>query len=335
MLRRLVCGYLLFSWLSLCSNCPRLQAEENLRAPLEVTPVSDEKVSEKSLKRINVALKTAGGTQLWTDHVHRHGYRIQRNAITGHWRLLDSDDVRRTWGTREQCEIELQERLLDEETTGKASKYVILLHGLMRSHRSMKPLEKVLQTRDCGQVIRFSYASTRSSISDHAAALHEVLSGLPNDAEIAFVGHSMGNIVVRHLIGDLQQQGDPSQILERCQCMVMLGPPNNGAAIARRLASTGLFGMVAGQGGLELGPKWDELAKNLAVPPFPFAIIAGDLSEKRVTNPLINGSSDFVVTIDETRLAGHTSFTTVPVLHSLLMNDAATQQMIVEFLRRH
>lgn len=298
--------------------------------------MSESEPARKKAKLLNVAMKTRGGTQLWTDYLHRDGFRIQRNAMTGHWRLLDEGDVRLAWGTRQHCETLLGDVMPNGNSPeSDADRYVILLHGLMRSHHSMKPLETALDSENCGKVIRFSYASTRSSIGDHAAALQQVVAGLPEDAQISFVGHSMGNIVVRHLIGDLQQDGDPAGILERCQCMVMLGPPNQGAAIARRLAPTGLFGIVTGKGGLELGPKWNELVTNLAVPPFPFAIIAGDLSQKPVKNPLVDGSSDFVVSIEETHLDGHVSFATVPVLHSFLMNDKTTQQMVVDFLRSH
>ena len=337
MFRQLVLGCLLATALSLGLGGSRLMAQESeSKGRPENSPVSESESTKKKAKLINVAMKTRGGTQLWTDYQHRDGFRIQRDAVTGHWRLLDPKDVRRAWGTRENCETELLELLPPVVADADhPERYVVLLHGLMRSHHSMKSLGNTLDSQDCGKVIRFSYASTRSSISDHAAALQEVLGGLPQDAEIAFVGHSMGNIVVRHLIGDLQAQGDPDGVLDRCRCMVMLGPPNQGAAIARRLAPTGLFGMVTGQGGLELGPKWNELVANLAVPPFPFAIIAGDLSQKPVKNPLVDGSSDFVVAIEETHLDGHVSFTTVPVLHSFLMDDAATQQMVADFLQTH
>ncbi|MGI9470310.1 MAG: esterase/lipase family protein [Rubripirellula sp.] len=338
MVRRLWIGCLFAAFVYFGSDNPALFADEESVeiSRSEAAPVKEPESSKKRAKLINVAFKTRGGTQLWTDYLHRYGFRIQRNAVTGHWRLLDDGDVRRAWGTRQQCETVLGELRSGDDASGdKVDRYVVLLHGLMRSHHSMKPVETALDSGDCGKVIRFSYASTRSSIGDHAAALQEVLTGLPPDAQIAFVGHSMGNIVVRHLIGDLQQEGDPSGILDRCQCMVMLGPPNQGAAIARRLAPTGLFGIVTGKGGLELGPRWDQLVTNLAVPPFPFAIIAGDLSQTPVKNPLVGPSSDFVVAIDETHLDGHASFATVPVLHSLLMNDVATQQMVVDFLRSH
>jgi pimeloyl-ACP methyl ester carboxylesterase len=213
--------------------------------------------------------------------------------------------------------------------------FVVLLHGLMRTRHSMKPIESKLVEEGYTDLVRFSYASTRSSISDHAAALREVLEDLPQNAEFSFVGHSMGNIVVRYMIGDLQREGDPSGLLARCRSMVMLGPPNQGAAIARRLAPSGVYGLVTGKGGIELGPKWEDFVQHLATPPFPFAIIAGDLSENRIQNPLVDGSGDFIVSVEETRLEGSESFETVPVLHSFLMSDQPTISRTVEFIRSH
>jgi pimeloyl-ACP methyl ester carboxylesterase len=310
----------------------------------EVNQLNKEPSAEPSVP-FNVPFKTYGGTQFWTDHQHTQGYRIQSNWMTDHWRLLDATDVRRAWGTRKQCETVLND-LLDDKNLGdknldnknlkpECKHYVILLHGLMRSHQSMRSMQKVLQAADCGTVLRFSYASTRNTIGEHATALNEVLLGLPKDAKISFVAHSMGNIVVRHLLADLEEKGDPTGLLERYNCMVMLGPPNQGAAIARRLAYTKVFGLVAGKSGLQLGPNWQQLVGNLAVPKFPFAIIAGDLSQKKVRNPILSEASDFVVQVDETHLEGRESFVTVPVLHSTLMNNPTVQKLVVDFLQSH
>ena len=302
---------------------------------LEEVNSLNKKSPTESTAPFNVPFKTYGGTQFWTDHQHSHGYRIQSNWMTNHWRLLDAADVRRAWGTRKQCEVALDDLLSKKKDASTDQEYVVLLHGLMRSHQSMRSMEKTLQMADCGTVLRFSYASTRNTIGDHAAALQEVLSGLPKDAKISFVAHSMGNIVVRHLLADLKEQGDPDGLLQRCGCMVMLGPPNQGAAIARRLSYTKVFGLVAGKTGLQLGPNWQQLVGNLAIPEFPFSIIAGDLSQKKVRNPILGEASDFVVQVEETQLEGRESFTIVPVLHSTLMKNPEVQQLVVDFLQSH
>ncbi len=108
-----------------------------------------------------------------------------------------------------------------------------------------------------------------------------MIESLPGKPKIDLVAHSMGNIVIRHALADWQRAGDPTGALSRFQKMVMLGPPNQGAMIAKRLAKTGVFGVVTGAGALELGPAWESLEPRLAIPNFPFAIVAGNVSGLR------------------------------------------------------
>ena len=146
----------------------------------------DEDQAKETGSRFNLALKTTGGTQLWTDHCYREGFRIQQNALTGHWRLLDSEDVRQAWGTRAQCVSALDELQPKNAVAQSPQHVVVLLHGLMRTHHSMKPLETALAAEGYPDVIRFSYASTRCSIGDHATALREVLEEQPGKHSVQF-----------------------------------------------------------------------------------------------------------------------------------------------------
>ncbi|MCC9599835.1 alpha/beta hydrolase [Stieleria sp. JC731] len=311
-------------FLGLQANRDQVNSEDNATSEKTETQTMSER------HNFNLPLKTAGGTQLWTDHLWRCGFRVQQNALTGHWRLLDEANVRRAWGNRSQCENML-ELLCPSKDQPQGQHYVVLLHGLMRTSGSMKPLEPVLTKAGMPNCLRFSYASTRCSIGQHAAALRELLEALPADSTFSFVGHSMGNIVVRHLVGDLQSDGDQHALLPRCKSMVMLGPPNQGAAIARRLGKTKLFEWVTGQGGIELGPQWDEFNARLATPPFPFHIVAGDI-DPPIANPLVDGSGDYVVSVEEAKLDGSTSFQTVPVLHSFLMSNPDVMQKTADLL---
>jgi hypothetical protein len=110
--------------------------------------------------------------------------------------------------------------------------------------------------------------------------------------------------------------------------MVMLGPPNQGALIAKRMKSTGVFEWLTGSGGMQMGPTFDEISPTLATPPFRFAIIAGDLSGGKIQNPLLTGPSDLIVTVEETKLDGAASHETVPVAHSFLMENAEVIQRV-------
>ena len=324
---KLVAASMLFCTLHLHSN-----ADDTTQIKDTEKMSNENKTSAPKKGPFNLAWKTTGGMQFWTDHLYRDGYRVQQNAVTGHWRLLNPDNVRLGWGNRANCESVLERKNPKSGTKQNMKSTVVLLHGLMRTRTSMTSLAKELQDQSFPDVIRFSYASTRRSIADHASALQEVLNDLPEKTELRFVGHSMGNIVVRHMLKDLEKS-DPQKLLPRCKSMVMLGPPNQGALIAKRLAPTGIFGWVTGAGGLELGPDWQKLEKNLATPPFPFAIVAGDVSAQPIQNPLTTGSGDFVVSVEEAKLEGSQWLKTVPVLHSFLMDDTDVQKMTIDFLK--
>ena len=57
--------------------------------------------------RINAVTPTLGGKQFWGDELFFHRWRIQRNSLDGHCRLLDERNCRRAWGTFEQCQAKL------------------------------------------------------------------------------------------------------------------------------------------------------------------------------------------------------------------------------------
>ncbi|QDV22374.1 esterase/lipase family protein [Aureliella helgolandensis] len=307
----------LVGWL-LCSVCA-------------VTAGQDNSVEEEVAASLpNLKIPTLGGKQFWTDYQWRQGWRVQQNALTGHWRLLDFQNFRHAWGSREACDAALNEKVPTKEI--ESQHLVLLLHGLSRSASSMAAIGEAIERETDMQVAYFEYASTRASIAEHAAALREVVAGLPGGLKLSFIGHSMGNIIVRHAIGDWQADQDQAT-LRRLNSVVMLGPPNQGASIARQLSRTGLFGFVTGRGGMELGPNWEKLAEKLATPPCPFGIVAGRLPDQWQLNPLVDGEGDFVVSVEETRLAGAADELEVPRLHSFLMDDETVQEATILFLQ--
>ena len=64
-----------------------------LAAAIAVTPAAS----------VNLVLPTLGGLQLWADVFVHAGWRIQRHVVTGHHRLLDGRDLRRAWGSYDDC----------------------------------------------------------------------------------------------------------------------------------------------------------------------------------------------------------------------------------------
>ncbi len=286
----------------------------------------------QSSDNLNIPMPTLGGQQLWTDHRWVAGWRLQQNAWTEHWRVLDNSDVRRAWGSRDVCLAKLQQRQAQTAALSAADSVVILLHGLMRTNDSMRDLAEAFQATGRWQPIALSYASTQDSIDHHALALRELVDNLPGKPRIAFVGHSLGNIVVRRALG-LWKADDAQQVLPRIERVVMLGPPNQGSALARHLSGLGLFEVLTGTSGQELGRVWDELQTKLETPACPFCIVAGELPENGLLkNPLLEGKGDFIVTVEETKLDGAAKTVVLPVLHSYLMTDPRAIQATLEFV---
>lgn len=281
---------------------------------------------------INITAPTGGGKQFWTDRFVHHGWRIQNNVYTGHCRLLDDKDFRRAWGTYDGCREEFERLRAKHNLPPVRGKVVVTVHGLGRSRKSMDGIGKYLADQGGFTWINVSYASTRDTIDAHGRALGQIVSELTEAEEVNFVAHSLGNLVTRRYLADRalappHAQGPP---LGR---MVMLAPPNQGAQIAEQLHNNKLFQLVYGLSGTQLSGVWDDIERRLAIPPFPFGIIAGGRGESGPNNPLLTGDDDFVVTVQETRLPGAADFLVVPLLHTFFMDDPTVRECTLRFLQ--
>ena len=280
----------------------------------------------------NFASSTLGGKQFWTDELVRGEWRMQKNVLTGHYRLLDPEGVRRGWGTWEQCKQAWDELDAADELPVLKKKVVLVLHGLVRSRDSMSGMAQYLAADHDYSVLNLSYASTRVPLADHAAALQRVVSRLDGVEEINFVAHSMGNLVVRHFLGDQLIAARGLGIDPRIRRIVMLAPPNGGANLAKRFQNNVVFQVVFGTSGQQLGKQWDDLETRLAVPPCEFGIVAGGSEDGEGRNPLLDGDDDLVVSVEETRLAGARDFVVLPAVHTLIMDHPQAREYTKRFL---
>lgn len=303
---------------------PRANGEDQSAAMLTVdcTGGSDLSCDDETM---NLALPTLGGKQLWTDvRIDPTGWRIQRHALTGHYRLIDGRNIRRAWGKRDHCE-EAWARLAPppNATARSGRELVVLLHGLGRTRSAMAPMASFF--RGAGyDVVDFGYASTRAGIDHHADALDSVLDGLQGYDRIHFVGHSLGALVVRRYLAlHAEEPGSVGRV-------VMLAPPNQGSALAARLRANPVFLAAAGPVGQEIG-RWRELAQKLATP-VQCAVIAGEC--RSLSNPLLDGSGDLVVTVEETKLEGMQAFLCIDATHTFLMNNPAVMRQSLAFVRQ-
>lgn len=277
---------------------------------------------------LNIRFPTLGGTQVWTDHRIESNWRIQQNVLTGHYRFLNAKNTRLAWGSLPQCEAAFAKAKRGGKIPAMKADVVIVLHGLVRTRNSMTGLaEKIAAGRPDSSVITMSYASSREKVADHAAALRQVIGRLEGAQRVHFVAHSLGNLVIRRYLHDLQI--DRPRQWPQTGRIVMLAPPNQGSRLAELFRTNAVFRAAWGVSGLQIA-EWDKLSKTLAIPRSEFAIIAGGRRSNR--NPLLAGDDDWVVSVDETKLPGAHDFLVLPVLHSTMMDDDDVQQAALRFL---
>lgn len=192
---------------------------------------------------------------------------------------------------------------------GDRRETVFLVHGMGRTPVSMLLLRRRLE-RDGYRVVNWGYWRSTGSVRELAARLgREVEAQRGDAAAIHFVGHSLGNIIVRCLLAH-EEPGPVGRI-------VMLAPPNQGSAKADRYASLvgWLLPMIH-----ELRTDPASTARTLMLPDsVDVGIIAGTLDGK--------------VRVAETHLDGARDHVTVRSAHSFIMNRGDVHRLIVRFLR--
>jgi pimeloyl-ACP methyl ester carboxylesterase len=142
---------------------------------------------------------------------------------------------------------------------------------------------------------------------------------------IHFVTHSMGGILVRDY---LSRHSIPE--LGR---VVMLGPPNQGSEVVDRLGRWGLFRLINGPAGSELGTGPESTPLRLGAVEFPLGVIAGNRSINWINSLLIPGVDDGKVSVERTKVAGMSDHLVVPVSHPFLASRRVVIQQVLQFLR--
>ena len=264
----------------------------------------------------------------WSDELVRHDWRLQRSPGTDDWRILDPHETCVHEGTEEACRGEFTRLETTRTIPAVSGETVLVLHGLGENRDSMRPLVKHLRTQLEATVLTVGYASPRTGIDGHGASLGRVVAGLPQATRLSFVGHSLGNIVVRRWMHQA-----PAVDLARVHRMVMLGAPNQGSDLARMTANVWLLSKLAHGAAKDLVLHWPEISKSLAVPPCEFGIVAGGKGDDRGYSSLLAGDDDAVVRVAETKLDGAHDFLLLPVSHASMMKNAAVQRATVSFLQ--
>lgn len=192
---------------------------------------------------------------------------------------------------------------------GRNGELVVLVHGLGRTRLSMVPLAWALE-REGYEVMNWGYSSYTRTVPELGRQLAVELESRPGarPERVHFVGHSLGNIIVRWVLAN-----DPPEGVGR---VVMLAPPNQGSHSADRYARW--LGWLL-KPLPELRTEGEGIAREI---PLPEGVEVG----------VIAGRYDGKVTVEETRLAGAAASVVVPAAHTFIMNRRDVRRLVDAFL---
>lgn len=202
---------------------------------------------------------------------------------------------------------------------------VVLLHGLARTPRSMRVMERYLKEHGFS-VLNLGYPSTRASIEGLAEELaSEVERASQRWGRLHFVTHSMGGIVLRQM----RRMGLEIE-MGRC---VMLSPPNRGSHVVDRLGDWRIFGWLNGPAGQQLKTGPEGLPERLGAVDFECGVITGNRSVNWILSLLLPKPNDGKVAVSHAGVEGQSDFKVFPVSHPFIMRDARVLANTLAFLR--
>ncbi len=179
--------------------------------------------------------------------------------------------------------------------------YVILVHGLGRTAKSMQGLAGSLS--DIGyESLNINYPSRSDTIEnlsqEYILAAVKQFCG-DTRRKIHFVTHSMGGMMVRYFLSQNQ--------LPNLGRVVMLAPPNQGSKYADRWSKLPLSSLIFGQALAQMTSDTNSMPNTLPEPDYEVGVIAGQKDGK--------------VTIEQTKLSKMSDFLIVSEKHTFIMNS--------------
>lgn len=200
----------------------------------------------------------------------------------------------------------------------KSNEVIVLVHGLIRSHKSMSRLGNYLSKKGY-DVYLYHYPSTKYLINEHGLQFKYFVENLLQenpDKKFHFITHSLGGIIAREALSKISQQQ-----LNKCGCLIMLAPPNQGSSLAKLCVKLIPFISTFIKPLAELSSKPDAYVHQIETPDkIKIGVIAGRFDAK--TPPRV------------TYLSSQKDFLIINSTHTFIMNHPKARKAIITFLQK-
>jgi pimeloyl-ACP methyl ester carboxylesterase len=196
---------------------------------------------------------------------------------------------------------------------------VVLVHGIWMNGLDMALLGRRLRAAGFSTT-HFSYHSISDSIDANSLRLHELLAGIV-DSEVHVVAHSLGGLLVRHLLARCPDDISGS--------IVTLGTPHQGSQVAAKLRHSKF-------GSRLLGKSVEILVGSLPAIRYrqQFGVIAGS---KPLGIGMLLGSlekpHDGTVMLSESKLEGMSDYRVMRTNHMGLLFSRQVAEEVIRFLK--
>lgn len=210
--------------------------------------------------------------------------------------------------------------------TSNTKERVVVLHGILRSERSMSGLANFIQSHGY-DVLNLGYPSTKLDLAALTAHVHNDAHAFVQNApgKIHFIGYSMGGLLIRAYLH--------AHKLEALGRVVMLGTPNHGSEVADFIQRWKIYQKFYGPAGQQLITNQSAFASLFGNIDFELGVLAGTRSIDPISSWIIGKPNDGKVSVASTRIDGMKDHLTIRATHTFFPNNKTAWRQTLHFLK--